>query len=109
MGKYREQRRGLAFIGKGGAGKECFTEFSMARLLLGKEKFFLPPTGVCKVGFFLLGSVGYTYGEWLCLKFPPSGLPNSIVNKASFIFTLLHFDGDFSSKSLLMKSWVFHI
>lgn len=27
-------------------------------LLLGKEKFFLPPIGVCRVGVFLLGSVG---------------------------------------------------
>ena len=42
MGKSREQRRGACFYrGKEEAGKGCLAEFSLARPLLGKEKFFL--------------------------------------------------------------------
>ena len=45
--------------------------FSLAGLLLGKEKFFLPLAGDCEVSFFLLGNGTDTsclwsagYGEW---------------------------------------------
>lgn len=31
--------------------------FSLAELLLGQKKIFLPSSGVCKVSFFLLGNV----------------------------------------------------
>lgn len=40
---------GLAFIGgREEAGKDFSAEFSLARLLLGKEEFFLFPAGVWK-------------------------------------------------------------
>lgn len=111
IGKPKEQRRGAYFYrGKGGTRRGCFTEFSLARLLLGKEKFFLPPAGVCKVSCFLLGSVRYTsYGEWYCVKVSPSGLPNSIINEASFIFKFLPLDRCFFLKSTLIESQIFRI
>ena len=35
--------------------------FSLAGLLLGKEKIFLPAARVCKVSFFQLGNARYTF------------------------------------------------
>lgn len=50
--------QGLAFIEEGEEdGWGCF---SLAGLLLGKEKIFLHSAGVCEVNFFLLGNTGYT-------------------------------------------------
>ena len=51
------EERGLIYTGKEEAGRGCFTEFSLAELLLEKEKFFLPLVGVHKVSCFLLGNM----------------------------------------------------
>lgn len=57
IGKSGEQRRGASFCReKEDASRDCFAKFSLAWLLMSKEKFFLASAGVCKVNFFLLGN-----------------------------------------------------
>lgn len=69
-----ENREGLAFIGdrrKLGGGTNRTSQrlsvmvshcgSSLVWWLVGKEKFFFPPAGVCEVSFFLLGKVRCTF------------------------------------------------
>lgn len=67
-----EHREGLAFIGGrrklGGTNRTSqrlsvmvsYCGSSLVLCLVGKEKFFFPPAGVCEVSFFLLGKVRCT-------------------------------------------------
>lgn len=50
----RTGEMGLLLLGKGGSWEKLFCSVLMAGLLLGKEKFFLPPAGLCKVRSFWL-------------------------------------------------------
>lgn len=88
--KSREQKRGACFYReKWGAGRGFFTDFSLARLLLDKQKSFLLPSAIWKVSCFQLGNDRYSYFTWQCMRLPPSRPPNSILNEVSFIFTVL--------------------
>ena len=65
----RTEERGLLLWREGGSREGFFQKvqggdglsftkcgsFSLAELLLYKEKFFFPPSGICKVSFFLFG------------------------------------------------------
>lgn len=48
-----EQRRGACFYRRKEKAERAVSEFSLAGLLLNKEKFFLPTAGNCKVSFLL--------------------------------------------------------
>lgn len=96
--KSREQRRESCFMeernceglfwrvldGDSFSLAECHS-FSLTELLLGKEKFFPSPAGICKVRFLLFGSQRWG------LRALPSGLSNTICNEDSFIF--IHLKG----------------
>ena len=73
-GKSGQQSTGARFYrGKEGAARSCCAEFSLAGLFLGKKS--LPPAGLGKVGFFLLGRGRnlLVVSKWECTRAPPMG------------------------------------
>lgn len=74
-GKPREQRKGACFHrGKEETGRrDCFIEFSLAGLLLGKKKFFLPRARVGKASCFLLGIETYFLQQVVMHESSPFG------------------------------------
>lgn len=80
----KTEERGLLSWGKEPVRRLFFRvqdgySFSLARLLLGQQKFFL-----ALLGYKASSCLG---SEWYYMRSPPSGLLNSIFNELPFIFT----------------------
>ena len=100
-GKSGELRRRVCFPRrKKGAGRGCSAEFgwwwlligwvcsfSLAGLLMGIEKVFLPLIRIHKISFFQLVYVMYaSYTELKWMRVPLAGIPDSVLNEASFTY-----------------------